>query len=294
MANGTDTEEYVVLSRVRPGLKREFAFALKSQAEYAGSIGRTRAKRSQNGTSGNEVLNYSSNKRLKTSESKNVKNDAEKPSVYCQLMTDFEKSVNGDTLKGETVSGVVRDGFERGISVSEEEPKSDVVDLISDDEQKSVLVESDLKVVEPMCIESIEVEDQSLECKSDKSSFNVGANKDESESEPPCKGGPPMGPALKLNAEPGDGVVEKDFYKKPMKRVTRSSVKVMAEPLERLAIEDVKTEEGSERDGMGKLEMKMSKKIELKRSPTKLRELLETGLLEGLPVRYLRGLKVYY
>ncbi|GFZ17836.1 acyl-CoA N-acyltransferase with RING/FYVE/PHD-type zinc finger domain-containing protein [Actinidia rufa] len=293
MANGTDTEEYVVLSRVRPGLKREFAFALKSQAEYAGSIGRTRARRSQNGASGNEVLNYSSNKRLKTSESKNVKNDAEKPSVYCQLMTDFEKSVNGDTLKGETVSGVVRDGFDRGISVSEEEPKSDVVDLISDDEQKSVLVESDLKVVEPMCIESIEVEDQSLECKSDKSSFNVGANKDESESEPPCKGGPPMGRALKLNAEPGDGVVDNDFYKKkPMKRVTRSSVKIMVEPLERLAIEDVKTEEGSESDGAGKFELKMSKKIELKRSPTKLKELLETGFLEGLPVRYLRGLKV--
>ncbi|GFZ20388.1 acyl-CoA N-acyltransferase with RING/FYVE/PHD-type zinc finger domain-containing protein [Actinidia rufa] len=289
MANGTDTEEYVLLSRVRPGLKREFAFALKSQAEYAGSIGRTRARRSQNGASGNEVSNNSSNKRLKTSESKNVKNDAEKPSVYCQLMTDFEKSVNSDAVKRETVSGVVRDGVvERGISVSEEEPKSDVVDLISDDEQKSVLVESDLKGVEPMCIESIEVEDQS-----DKSSFNVGANKDESE--PLCKGGPAMGaeiPALKLNAEPGDVVVEKGFYEKPMKRVTRSSVKVMAEPLERLAIEDVKTEEGSESDGMGKLEMKMSKKIELKRAPTKLRELLETGLLEGLPVRYLRGLKV--
>ncbi|PSR86543.1 Increased DNA methylation like [Actinidia chinensis var. chinensis] len=288
MANGTDTEEYVVLSRVRPGLKREFAFALKSQAEYAGSIGRTRARRSQNGASGNEVSKNSSNKRLKTSESKNVKNDAEKPSVYCQLMTDFEKSVNGDAVKRETVSGVVRDGVvERGISVSEEEPKSDVVDLISDDEHKSVLVESDLKGVEPMCIESIEVEDQS-----DKSSFNVGANKDESE--PLRKSGPAMGaeiPALKLNAEPGDVVVEKGFYERPMKRVTRSSVKVMAEPLERLAIEDVKTEEGSERDGMGKLEMKMSKKIELKRSPTKLRELLETGLLEGLPVRYLRGLK---
>ncbi|KAD5508664.1 hypothetical protein E3N88_16367 [Mikania micrantha] len=41
-----------------------------------------------------------------------------------------------------------------------------------------------------------------------------------------------------------------------------------------------------------KLEIKMSKKIVLKKFPTKLKELLETGLLEGSPVRYVRGSKV--
>ncbi|XP_020552448.1 uncharacterized protein LOC105170882 [Sesamum indicum] len=39
------------------------------------------------------------------------------------------------------------------------------------------------------------------------------------------------------------------------------------------------------------LRMKMSKKVELNRIPTKLKDLLETGLLEGLHVRYVHGSK---
>ncbi|KAL0301898.1 UNVERIFIED_CONTAM: hypothetical protein Sradi_6466600 [Sesamum radiatum] len=40
------------------------------------------------------------------------------------------------------------------------------------------------------------------------------------------------------------------------------------------------------------LRMKMSKKVELSRIPTKLKDLLQTGLLEGLPVRYIHGSKL--
>ncbi|OVA17928.1 zinc finger protein [Macleaya cordata] len=40
-----------------------------------------------------------------------------------------------------------------------------------------------------------------------------------------------------------------------------------------------------------KLEMKMSKKIALTKFPTKTKELLETGMLEGLPIRYIFGKK---
>ncbi|KAL0460617.1 UNVERIFIED_CONTAM: Increased DNA methylation 1 [Sesamum latifolium] len=39
------------------------------------------------------------------------------------------------------------------------------------------------------------------------------------------------------------------------------------------------------------LRMKMSKKVELNRMPTKLKDLLQTGLLEGLNVRYIHGSK---
>ncbi|PKA46630.1 chromodomain-helicase-DNA-binding protein 4 [Apostasia shenzhenica] len=47
MANGkrSDPDEYVLRSGVRSGLKREFAFALKSQAELSNSLGRTRSGR---------------------------------------------------------------------------------------------------------------------------------------------------------------------------------------------------------------------------------------------------------
>ncbi|KAL7173782.1 hypothetical protein ACSBR2_033108 [Camellia fascicularis] len=291
MANGDGTEEFVLLSQVRPGLKRELAFALKSGAEFANVMGRTRARRSQNGALSNEVPNNISNKRFKSADSKY---DVEKISVEDQLMGVIEKSMNDEAVKSEVPIGVIKDDVEGVISISEDEPKSDVVDLTSDDEQKSVLVESNLKEVEPMgdlaepmCIVFPEVEDQAKECNSDKSPVNEDAEKDELK--PLCKEGPAMEaeiPAPKLNAEPVDGFLEKVFYEKPTRRVTRSAVKVMAEPLERSA-----TVEGSERDPIGKLEMKMSKKIELKRYPTKLKDLLETGLLEGLPVRYLRGSK---
>ncbi|KAL0378538.1 UNVERIFIED_CONTAM: hypothetical protein Sradi_3159300 [Sesamum radiatum] len=42
------------------------------------------------------------------------------------------------------------------------------------------------------------------------------------------------------------------------------------------------------------LRRKMSKKVELNRIPTKLKDLLQTWLLEGLHVRYIHGSKVKY
>ena len=43
MANSTDSEEFVLLSRVWMGHKHEFAFAVKAQSEICGSLGRTLA-----------------------------------------------------------------------------------------------------------------------------------------------------------------------------------------------------------------------------------------------------------
>ncbi|KAK9279869.1 hypothetical protein L1049_013552 [Liquidambar formosana] len=65
MANGTDSEEFVVLSKVRPGLKRELAWALKLQSQISGSPGRTRASKAQNGSLGNGGSEKPSKKRLK-------------------------------------------------------------------------------------------------------------------------------------------------------------------------------------------------------------------------------------
>ncbi|XP_050239000.1 uncharacterized protein LOC126688368 isoform X2 [Mercurialis annua] len=45
MANGTDNKKDTVAAKVRPGLKREFAFAFKAHSEISGSLGRTRARR---------------------------------------------------------------------------------------------------------------------------------------------------------------------------------------------------------------------------------------------------------
>lgn len=70
------------------------------------------------------------------------------------------------------------------------------------------------------------------------------------------------------------------------------------EEAEQSGSEVVKDEEVVDRSSLvsvptsSKLEMKMSKKVELKKLPTKLKELLETGFLEGLPVSYVRGSRV--
>ncbi|XP_058199977.1 uncharacterized protein LOC131314980 isoform X3 [Rhododendron vialii] len=341
MANGADTEEYVVVSRVRPGLKREFAFAWKSQADCAGSTGRTRARRTPNGALGNEASKDSpSSKRFKSSES-----NKDSESVEKHKLIGSTENVGSDVEGGDV---------ERLISVSEDEPKSDVVDSTSDDEQRSVFVESAVKEVVSMGIELVRDEGNAA---------NEDAGKDVSEQ--PCEGAeisaqklnteacdgvvdraeisaqklhkepcdgvveraeisarmlstdPGDGvseraeiSAQKLNREPGDGVVERAeisarklntesadgvieraFDETPVKRVTRSVVKVVNETLKRSDTEEVKTGDRSESVLLGKLEKKMPKRIKVKKYPTMLKELLETGLLEGLPVTYLRGMK---
>ncbi|GLT41760.1 hypothetical protein SLA2020_158030 [Shorea laevis] len=110
MAKGTDAENFLVLSQVRTGLKREFEFALKVQSEICGSLGRTRSSKVQSGAIGSPESR--SNKRLKK--------DAK-----------IKKGKDGEAKGMEKSVRVVEDSVDL---MSEEEAKSDVVDL---DEPKS-------------------------------------------------------------------------------------------------------------------------------------------------------------
>nr|BAF36342.1 hypothetical protein [Ipomoea trifida] len=82
---------------------------------------------------------------------------------------------------------------------------------------------------------------------------------------------------------------------KPLRRFTRSCLKPKQQAMSASPAEDTKAEDALESDEASaigttsKLEMKMSKKVALVKIPTKLKGLLATGLLEGLPVRYARG-----
>lgn len=119
----------------------------------------------------------------------------------------------------------------------EEEPKSGIVDLMSDDEKKSVLEEE-------------------------------------------YKG---LNGKLVCKEEEGDSgeVVSDNTYS--LRRVTRSLSKPVVK------------EEVGESNNVVKLEEEGDVKVEdrmVEKRPMKLKELLETGLLEGLEVRYLRGSKV--
>ncbi|KNA24549.1 hypothetical protein SOVF_014680 [Spinacia oleracea] len=162
MANVVEEEEFVVLSKVRAGHKREFQFALKSQNEIAGLLSRTRVRK-----------------------------------VPVTKLNDFPAANKIMKIS----AGRMRKKMSppKGME-SEDEPESDVVDVMSDDE----------------CNRHHIVESQRRE--------NVKVNGSEDES---------------------DHVVDDE----------RSSV--------------------------------------LKKFPTKLKELLETGLLEGLSVKYIRGCKKF-
>lgn len=86
------------------------------------------------------------------------------------------------------------------------------------------------------------------------------------------------------------------------KRFTRSALKTTfddsdtasgdSEGFKDAVIVEVEGDQDGSVSMLGKLEMKMSKKIEIKGRPTTVRELFSTGLLEGYPVFYNGGKKV--
>ncbi|KAJ8551934.1 hypothetical protein K7X08_028377 [Anisodus acutangulus] len=102
-------------------------------------------------------------------------------------------------------------------------------------------------------------------------------------------------PELGVTAH-GDGIDEqKALLQTPARRFTRSVLKPKEDAKVLSQCDSVKIEEVHETNSVGtmsapaKLELKMSKKVALTKIPTKLKDLLDTGLLEGLPIRYIRG-----
>ncbi|KAK7262237.1 hypothetical protein RJT34_29800 [Clitoria ternatea] len=70
MAKDTDLEQLIVLSKVKKGLKREFAFAMKAQYDMCSSLGRTRSRNVV------QDLNYYTSKKSRKSDSVESKNDS--------------------------------------------------------------------------------------------------------------------------------------------------------------------------------------------------------------------------
>ena len=102
----------MLLSRVQTGHKREFAFTMRAQSEICGSLGQTRSRKTWN-----EALATNRRKKLKKTNLKDAEND---------IVMDQKAKDLGDL----------------GDSMSEEEAKSDVVDLTSNDEPKGHVGES--------------------------------------------------------------------------------------------------------------------------------------------------------
>ena len=104
----------MLLSQVRTGHMREFAFAMKVQSKIYRSLGQTRSKKTWN-----EAVATNRSKKLKKTDPKDTENE-------------------------KFMDQKVKDLVDLGNSMSEEEEKSDLVDLTSDNEPKGHVGESEL------------------------------------------------------------------------------------------------------------------------------------------------------
>lgn len=273
MLKDMDSGELVV-SSIRAGMKREFALMMKAQAEMGGlSAGRRRVTRSQStGCASNVVHNAGK-----------ISKKANEPD-YKKIKKDEEETLGGEAVqKFELID----------VSDGEEGKKGNVVDLGSD-------VGDDFRSLEPQlgAIERTEPEEvgsDSRECTiqplvTESPLPQVGCSDGVSHEDDGTISG-----ASDLGCK-RTGEATSSLAKEPLRRYTRSALKPRNEEMELGSSAGV-VESGSSvtlTTSPSKLELKMSKKVGLKRVPRRLKDLLETGLLEGLHVQYVHGSKVNY
>ncbi|KAL3518453.1 hypothetical protein ACH5RR_021042 [Cinchona calisaya] len=289
--NGNNGSGETVVSSIRVGMKREFAMMMKAQAECGIVLGQRRVTRSQISSSKAEeriratTKEEKSNKKKKEDRNEVVKEEKKK----VELVVVEEEEIKSDIVDGNSdddrKKNLEKEGSDMGKVVVDEdgeneadlikEPKDGIVGLVNEE-----LVETREEKRDSGCggeevIGMVEVKDPVA-------AVSVGADVVSGNEAPP---------------------------KTYVRRFTRSALKPKVEAVDAVEVvekPEVEAEEQSGADGVkdeeavqsdsvvsgpssSKLEMKMSKKVELKKMPTKLKDLLDTGLLEGLTVRYMRG-----
>jgi len=327
MAKGTDSDEFVLLSRVRTGLKREFAFAMKAQSEICGaSLGRTRASKNRPDPPVQAAsARKRSRKTVEPKTSEDVLSEEEAKSDVVDLQSDDEPKNNH---AGESESAAML--------VCEEEAKSGVAmeNIIGEEEPKvleTVICEEELKVLETVISEE---EPKALEIvmgEEEPKVLDSGVNEEEpvvadtlkeevvdetaqplgeinEESEKGVSGDKvPSGETLVVENDDDKGKKNKKRTKKWLERLpivrrfTRSALKEKPEAANdeknvgAVGLDDVIKRE-SETEASVLMTTPISGRFSnsrLRKFPTKLKDLLATGILDGLTVRYMKGSKVY-
>ncbi|XP_010521715.1 PREDICTED: uncharacterized protein LOC104800570 isoform X2 [Tarenaya hassleriana] len=257
MAKDTVADEFVVVSQVRTGLKRELQFVLRSQSEICGGeyLGRTRARKNLNCESG-----------FTEKKASNGGSDLK----YARKKWRVGKVGKGDVLDKSDGAG--------GGALEEDEAKSDIVDF---DEAKGDSVESESKrslgdnvedsalvdSLEPMCEDEVHEEKKTHE-------------EDNS---------PESGKGEEVNERMENGLVDK-----PLRRFTRSLMKQEGDSNNSNIRKITKPENlGEVKDEVGEFDTHDARSLKkLHRNfPARLKDLLGMGILEGLTVYYLRGAK---
>ncbi|KAL0436959.1 UNVERIFIED_CONTAM: Increased DNA methylation 1 [Sesamum radiatum] len=264
-----DSDE-IVVSSIRAGMKREFAMMMKAQSEMGGlPAGGRRMTRSQSTVGSSKVYVRSADKvsrKVKGSESKKIKKD------------------EGEKLGGEGVRRLEFDVLDCNKGEKRNAPQ-----VLSNVGHDSGGLEADLVAVERREAEKVGAElreDMPLVIESPLPQVRGTDGDSIHEDERPDGETTDLG--YERTEESTSGVLQK-----PFRRFTRSALKLQDEEMGLGSTAGMVDSGGAVTltTSPSKLEMKMSKKVELNRIPTKLKDLLETGLLEGLHVRYIHGSK---
>ncbi|KAE8687222.1 Cyclin-dependent kinases regulatory subunit 1 [Hibiscus syriacus] len=313
MANGTETGDFLVLSRVRAGLKREFEFALKVQAEICGSLGRTRSGKAQNGGQVWSPGTRSNKKLKKEVKDEKEKTDLEKPLRVLEesvdLMSEEEAKSDVEDPKRDVV-GCEDEELKRVGLEKDEEVKDRVIEPMSEDEGfKEVKDKSEPQMAVMDLLEEKQEEEMDADIGEKESELENAINNVEEEKlkevmvieSEPCKGN--LGVPDLVNCK-GDSKIEEVVKdEKPARRFTRSLLKASEETVKETAATDavvVNVSDARSGDGdikVGGVDSPMTQETivstKLVRDfPTEIKDLLDSGLLKGLKVRYARSSKI--
>ncbi|KAJ1397768.1 Zinc finger, PHD-type [Sesbania bispinosa] len=254
MANGTDSEQFVVLSTVRTGLKREFAFAMKAQSEICASLGRTRSNKNRN-----EVHAPASKRSRKSGSVKKNKNEETKEEDVCDALSE-EEEAKSDVVDLEEPKNQV--GEE---TVSENEPKTENEHVLNCSKEE-VMDEME----QPVCENGVK---EGETCAKEEGTIPILCGDD-------CK-------------------VKVVSTEKAPRRFTRSTLrKKLDDEGNASAIDFDIGDDGKKENEAGTvitttpIQVKKSKTgSNWKKFPSKLKDLLSSRILEGVPVSYIRSLK---
>jgi len=262
MANNTNSaEHFVELYEIRTGLKREFAFAMKAQSQICGSLGRTRSKKAQTLV---ELSNDSSHKLCEKSRQQKIQNltnlakTKEDTSVALS-----EKEVNSDVMDVEKLKSQMSDET-RMLVICEKEHKSD--------EPKTQLEDKGVMIV--VCDE---------EHNNDEPKTEIGQN------QPACDND------IIKEEDVNDEIVSTLDYK------LKNPIESIQSTLQKLENGDSKVESNGiekERKNVSMIvastPVTSSMRFMGKKFPSKLKDFLSSGILEGLLVKYIRSIKVLF
>ncbi|KAJ6309606.1 hypothetical protein OIU76_014529 [Salix suchowensis] len=317
MANGADAKD-AAMAKVRPGHKREYEFAFRAHSEICGSLGRTRSSRVFS-SPGNNGSNGNNSKKLKAYSRKkggllekggevavldleetrveslapflNSNGDGEIVEVK-ELEEPKEKEVECEEKNnGLVLVSMDGDMTENGVleyKSSGEVKEGDKYHACEEGSRGLVLMDEDSKETVNRVLESksgfeLKKDDACEEGTSGLSSVSVKNGE-----------GGYVNESSKPVAVNGDSncKVEED---KPFRRFTRSALKPKIETVDISSSDGVKVDDAGSSSATAAIMTTPTKMLAidgLKRFPTKLKDLLDSGILEGQKVKYLRGPKV--